>query len=261
LALKRRNYIEGIGNNVFSYRFYPIDVPFNLNQKENVMKSDYTKYLDKIYRREKNNARAKAKRLLKKYEGNGLTVVMDERFACSGDWRTNRWDVNRPTWIEEKDDLLGDHTANDWIEALEMLEKYIAAIGSDIDQRTVDSMLYEQRLERIMEDSDLDDDDPVHVLKALDLVVEACSQWRNLDEPLGAIIATLNKLDNFERCGREISKDEAKRNFQQWCKHREDESEWYDGKSRDLQEHRRNALQEKRNANRCYSCDALLLTT
>lgn len=77
-----------------------------------------------------------------------------------------------------------------------------------------------------------EDDDPVHVLKALDLVVEACSQWRNLQEPLGAIIATLNKLDNFERCGREISKDEAKRSFQQWCKHREDESEWYDLKPR-----------------------------
>ena len=116
------------------------------------MKSDYTKYLDKIYRREKNNARAKAKRLLKKYEGNGLTVVMDERFACTGDWRTNRWDVNRPTWIEEKDDLLGNHTARDWIEALEMLETYISAIGTDIDQRTVPSMLYEERLELIMKD-------------------------------------------------------------------------------------------------------------
>jgi len=85
------------------------------------------------YKRSNNNARAKAKRLLKKYEGHGLTVVLDDTFSLPDPYR---WYVNRPTWIEEKDDLLGDHTAGDWMDALEMLEKYIAAIGTDIDSRT-----------------------------------------------------------------------------------------------------------------------------
>ena len=37
-------------------------------------------------------------------------------------------------------------------------------------------------------------DEVVNVTEALDLVVEACSQWRNLDEPLGTIIEALNKF-------------------------------------------------------------------
>ena len=37
-------------------------------------------------------------------------------------------------------------------------------------------------------------EDKKEVTEALDLVVEACSQWRNLDEPLGTIIEALNKF-------------------------------------------------------------------
>ena len=119
-----------------------------------------------------------------------------------------------------------------WVFDLVDAGKHDITITKMDDTAAVESFRWSPEIGHVVADLDDEEGDPVNVLKALDLVVEACAQWRNLQEPLGAIIATLNKLDNFERFGREISKDEAKRSFQQWCKHKEDESEWRDLKPR-----------------------------
>jgi hypothetical protein len=73
-------------------------------------------------------------------------------------------------------------------------EIYEIAFGDNAINRNWDEEEVVGEIQKFAEASWLDEEEVVNLTEALNLVVEACSQWRNLDEPLGTIIAALNKF-------------------------------------------------------------------